>query len=249
MPTTLRGVINYTSNQAHRVGVGRGCEHFAITANGDGSRSLRSHCVIQDSPMVERDVQLTVGPDFTPRHAMVRVRVGDEEEGAALFQFEGATIRSAGYTVAGEHYVDTHELAAATGFFVTHPIQADAWLLASLGAGAEPSVHRVAQFPTCSNDHRGATGPRLSIHEPAIDIHFLGREHIRVAAGSFEAFHFCYGDPAVNPLGSNTAGEHPRYHVWTSTEGHYVLLQARVDGYMETQYELASLSTGETGTV
>jgi len=249
MPTTLRGVINYTSNQPDRLGVDRGREHFAMTLNADGSRSLRSHCVIQDAPLVERDVQLSVSADFVPQHALVRIRVGDRDEGAAIFRFDGRRVHSAGYTLEGEHYVEDHELPVSTGFFVTHPIQADAWLLASLAAGPEPGIFQVANFPTCSNDHRGASGPRLCIHEPAIDIHFLGREHIHVAAGDFDALHFCYGDPAVNPMGSNRAGEHPRYHVWTSAEGHYVLLRARVDGYMQTEYELVSLSEGATGAV
>lgn len=57
MPVTLRGVIACTSNQAHRRGVARGGEYFAITLNADGSRSLRSHCVISAPPMVERDVK------------------------------------------------------------------------------------------------------------------------------------------------------------------------------------------------
>ena len=249
MSSTMRGVIAYTSNQAHRLGANRGREHFAVTVNADGSRSLRSHCVIQDAPMVERDVQLSVDNDFFPRHAQVRIRVGDANEGAALFYFDGSTVHSYGVTVDGEQFAESHDLGRRTGFFVTHPIQADAWLLASLGVGLSPSVHRVQAFPTCSNDHRGASGPKLVIHEPEIDIYFLGREHIEVAAGSFEALHFCYGDPEENPEGANRAGEHPRYHVWTSADGHYLLLRAQVDGYMETRYELISLVEGEIGAV
>ena len=249
MPTTIRGVIRYTSNQAHRRGAERGREHFAITVNGDGSRSLRSHCVIQDPPLVERDVQLSVDTAFRPRHAQVRIRVGDKEEGVAGFLFDGRTVASHGRTTGGEQFHEVHELLTPTGFFVTHPIQADAWLLASLGAGSDPATFRVENFPTCSNDHRGATGPRLSMHEPGIDIHFLGTETVTVEAGRFTGLHFCYGDPDANPYGSNTAGEHPRYHVWTSADGDYVLLKARVDGYMETEYELVALTRGDTGAV
>ena len=93
MPTTLRGVINYTSNQPDRAGADRGREHFAMTLNADGSRSLRSHCVIQDAPLVERDVQLSVSADFVPQHALVRIRV---VTGMRVLQYSAST--AAGYT-------------------------------------------------------------------------------------------------------------------------------------------------------
>lgn len=249
MSKSIRGRILYTSNQSGREGQPRGMEHFAITINQDGSRSLRSHCVIQDQPMVERDVILSVDPNFHPKSANVRIRVGDEQEGMTQFHFNHRTIEAKGYTLGGEPYAEEKVLEKPVSFFVTHPIQADAWLLAGLGVDEEPAIYQVGHFPTSSNDHRGATGPRIEIHEPNIDIYYIGRERISVEAGDFEAFHFCYGNPNENPEGSNEAGAHPRYHVWTSTDGNFVLLRARVDGYMQTQYELQTLSIGDTGSI
>lgn len=249
MSESIRGTILYTSNQPHRTGEARGAEHFSITRNADCTRSLRSHCVIQDPPMVERDVVLSVDERFHPRTAQVRIRIGDDQEGAALFRFANNVIYSAGKTIDGVVYDDVFESEEATSFFVTHPIQADAWLLASLNTDEEPCVRRVENFPTCSIDHRGATGPRLAFHVSPIDIHFLGIERIQVMAGEFDAKHFCYGDPADNPEGANIDGQHPRYHVWTSADGDYILLRAQVDGYMQTHYELSELVRGPAGSI
>ena len=104
-------------------------------------------------------------------------------------------------------------------------------------------------FPLAPTTIGGLPGRVSQLHEPGIDIHFLGTETVTVEAGRFTGLHFCYGDPDANPFGSNTAGEHPRYHVWTSADGDYVLLKARVDGYMETEYELVALTRGDTGAV
>ena len=62
MSHSYSGVIRYTSQQQGRLGQARGREQFVITLNDDGSRSLRSHVIIQDPPMVERDVVRVVTP-------------------------------------------------------------------------------------------------------------------------------------------------------------------------------------------
>ena len=250
MPKNIRGTIRYTSNQEHRRGATRGIEHFSITVHDDGTKALRSHCVIQDPPSVERDVLLSVTQDFHPKSASVRIRIGDEHEGLTNFVFLGNEIRAFGQTITGDIYEERLTLNRPATFFVTHPIQADAWLVSGLNVDPhQPTVRHISQFPTCSNDHRGATGPQIQIHEPGIDIYFLGIETIKVKAGVFKAMHFCYGDPDKDPEGANEAGAHPRYHVWTSADGNGVLLKASVDGYMQTRYELIELVEGELGEV
>lgn len=250
MPKNIRGTILYTSNQAHRRGQTRGIEHFSITVHDDGSRALRSHCVIQDPPSVERDVLLSVNKQFHPQSASVKIRIGDQREGLSNFLFSDSQIRAFGQTIEGEYYEETLALESPATFFVTHPIQADAWLVSSLNVDpTQPCINRVKGFPTSSNDHRGATGPSIQIHEPEIPIYYLGLEQIDVAAGSFKAMHFCYGDPNQDPEGANEAGAHPRYHVWTSADGNGVLLKASVDGYMQTRYELIEYIEGPLGNV
>ena len=101
MSYSYSGVIRYTSQQQGRLGQARGREQFVITLNDDGSRSLRSHVIIQDPPMVERDVVLSVDASFHPRSAQVRIRVGDDREGQALFICDGHRIHGSGRTVGG----------------------------------------------------------------------------------------------------------------------------------------------------
>ena len=64
---TLRGHIHYTSSKPGREGVERGREHFTITVHGDGRRTLRAHCEIDDEPNVLRDVTLTKNKNWDTR--------------------------------------------------------------------------------------------------------------------------------------------------------------------------------------
>jgi hypothetical protein len=250
MPKNIRGTILYTSNQEHRRGQTRGIEHFSITVHDDGSRSLRSHCVIQDPPSVERDVLLSVTDKFHPISGSVRIRIGDKKEGLSNFLFSDTQIKAFGRTIDGADYAETFALDKPATFFVTHPIQADAWLVSGLNVDPSSScVTLMKDFPTSSTDHRGATGPTIQIHKNEIPIYYLGLEQIEVKAGTFESMHYCYGDPNEDPEGSNEAGLHPRYHVWTSADGNGVLLKASVDGYMQTCYELIELIDGPLGDV
>jgi len=72
-------------------------------------------------------------------------------------------------------------------------------------------------------------------------IEYLGQERITVGAGSFDAWHFCYGDSTSDAKGSNETGEHPPYQVWTTADSDFIMLKASVAGYMMTHYELMSL--------
>ena len=69
---TLRGHIHYTSSKPGREGVERGREHFTITVHGDGRRTLRAHCEIDDEPNVLRDVTLTKNKRWDTLDAFVR---------------------------------------------------------------------------------------------------------------------------------------------------------------------------------
>ena len=66
-------------------------------------------------------------------------------------------------------------------------------------------------------------------------------------AGTFDAWHFCYGHRGSTALGSNDTNEHPPYEVWVSADDEFILLKAQVTGYMMTQYELVSLDVHAGG--
>ena len=51
------------------------------------------------------------------------------------------------------------------------------------------------------------------------------------------AHHFQFTDTA-----EDLPEEHPPYDIWCTADDHYVFLKGEVGGYMQTAYELVSLS-------
>ena len=238
---TLRGHIHYTSSKPGREGVERGREYFTITVHGDGRRTLRAHCEIDDEPNVLRDVTLTKNKNWDTLDAFVRLSLGDEQQGSSWFYFGDTGADCEGWTHERGRFSEHEAYDERPAIFGTHPIQGDAWHLAVIDRSQGPKVHAFDRFLMTSLDHRGATGPSLVWHDPGMIIEFIGEETITVGAGTFEALHFCYGERGSTAQGSNETNEHPPYEVWVTADDEFVLLKAQVTGYMQTQYELVSL--------
>jgi hypothetical protein len=238
---TITGHIHYTSRKPDREGVERGREHFLITKHGDGRRTLRAHCEIDDPPNVMRDVILTVDKDWITRDAFVRLSVGDETFGSSWFAFTDDHAVCEGWTREDGRISQRIDYDRPSPIFGTHPIQGDAWHLNTVDRSNGPCVQVYDRFLMCSLDHRGATGPSLMWHEPGMKIEYVGEDRITVGAGTFDAWHFCYGERGSDRPGSNEEGEHPPYEVWVTADGDFILLKAFVTGYMMTHYELMSL--------
>mgnify|MGYP004136735493 FL=1 len=242
---TLRGHIHYTSSKPGREGVERGREHFTITVHGEGHRTLRAHCEIDDEPNVLRDVTLTKNNNWDTLDAFVRLSLGDEQQGSSWFYFGDNGADCEGWTHERGRFSEHEAYDERPAIFGTHPIQGDAWHLSVIDRSEGPKVHTFDRFLMTSLDHRGATGPSLVWHEPGMIIEFIGEETITVGAGTFDALHFCYGERGSTAQGSNETNDHPPYEVWVSADGEFVLLKAQVTGYMMTQYELVSLEVHE----
>jgi len=238
---TIHGTILYTSRKPDREGQERGREQFTITKHLDGRRTMRAHCEIDDAPNVMRDVTLTMDKDWTTREAYVRLAVGDETMGTSWFRFEDTFAECEGFLKDEGRISERIEYEKPGDLFGTHPIQGDAWHLHSLDRSNGPTVKIFDRFLMSSLDHRGATGPSLVWHEPGMRVEYVGEERITVGAGTFDALHFCYGERGSDRPGSNEAGEHPPYEVWTTADGDFILLKAEVTGYMMTFYELMQL--------
>lgn len=239
---TLRGRIVYTSRKSGREGMQRGEERFTITTHGDGARTLRATCEIWDPPPVLRDVTLTLGPDHRPRDAFVRLTVADRCVGSSWFLFGAQEASCEGFTRNDGRISQRLDLAAPAAGFGAHPIQSDAWLTrlaAPDDAQAATRVQRGILLP--SLDHRGASGPMLAVH-PGVRIHCVGRERITVPAGSFDALHYRFiENDAAESDTRNAPGMHPPYDLWCTADDDRLLLRSIATGYMQTQYELASL--------
>ena len=238
---TIIGRVLYTSRKPERVGEERGRELFTITKHGDGRRTLRAHCQIDDAPNVMRDATITVDENWITREAYVRLAVGDVTEGATWYRFEDTFAECEGFLKDRGRFSDRVEYDKPGDLFGTHPIQGDAWHCHSIDRSNGPTIKTFDRFLMTSLDHRGATGPELVWHEPGMRVEYVGEETITVAAGTFKAWHFCYGERGSDQPGSNDTGEHPPYEMWTTADGDFILLKAQVTGYMQTYYELTSL--------
>ncbi len=238
---TIRGQLLYTSRKEGREGVERGREYFTITRHRDGRRTLRAQAEIDDSPNVLRDVTLTLDKDWITRDAFVRLSVGDETFGSSWFRFEDKFAECEGWVAGRGRISERVEYEHPVALFGTHPIQGDAWHLHAVDRSNGPVIQEFDAFLMSSLDHRGATGPSLVWHKAGMKIEFVGEERITVAAGTFDALHFCYGERGGTGPGSNETGEHPPYEVWTSADGDFIMLKSFVTGYMQTHYELVSL--------
>lgn len=238
---TISGDIHYTSRKPGREGVERGREQFLVTVHGDGRRTLRAHCEIDDPPNVMRDVILTLDADWVTRDGFVRLSVGDETEGSSWFRFTDRFAECEGWTREAGRISQREDYDRPPPLFGAHPIQGDAWHLSAVDRSRGPTVQVFPRFLMSSLDHRGATGPYLVWHEAGMKVEYVGEERITVAAGTFDAWHFCYGERGSDRAGSNETGEHPPYEVWVTADGDFILLRAFVTGYMMTHYELARL--------
>lgn len=245
---TIRGELLYTSDKPDRKGVERGREYFTITKHGDGRRTLRAHCEIDDAPNVLRDVIQTYDANWDILDSLVRLSVGDETKGVSWFQFNDDHAVCEGWTDEHGRISEREEYDKKPEVFGTHPIQGDAWHLSRLDLSQGPHIKIFDPFLMSSLDHRGATGPSLTWHDAGMKVEFVGKDRITVPAGTFDALHFCYGDRDSTAMGSNEAGEHPPYEVWVTDDGNYVMLRAFVTGYMQTRYELVNLERSEADT-
>lgn len=235
---SITGAIVYTSTKPERLGAERGREHFRIDLHADGCRTIAAHGEIDDAPAVVRDVNLRVGADLRPQESFVRIAVGGEFRGSAWFRFSDTKAECEAFTSVEGRVSQCMALSHPLPAFGNHAMINDGFLLNLYDLSKGPGVQVIKNMLLSSPDHRGATGPMLFAIDLAIE--FVGREMLTVAAGAFAALHFRFVDIPGLPL------EHPAYDLWCTDDGDYVLLRAKVGGYMQTFYELASYA--RTGT-
>ena len=229
---SITGTILYTSTMADRPGAERGREHFRIDMHADGCRTIAAHGEIDDAPAVVRDVNLRVDADNRPQESFVRIAVGGEFRGSAWFRFSNTHAECEAWTNIEGRVSQQMALERPLPAFGNHAMVNDGFLLNLYDLSKGPGVQVTRRMLLSSPDHRGATGPMLFAIDLAVE--FVGRETLTVGAGTFAALHFRFTDIPGLPL------EHPPYDLWCTDDGDYVLLRARVGGYMQTHYELTS---------
>lgn len=232
---TLRGKILYTSLKPERSGAERGREYFSITRQRNGHRVLLSHTEIDDAPNVLRDVMLSLDGDWQPIDCCVRLTVGDQYEGTGFMRFDGDVAECETFNRRDGRISQRLRTEGRVRWLGAHPTVADGLGLSLYDLSRGPGREFFPNLMLTSPDHRGATGPML--FRLGWGLEFVGREHVTVGAGSFDALHFRYTDTK-----GQLPDEHPVYDVWCTEDGQYTFLKAQAGGYMQTAYELVELT-------
>lgn len=231
---TITGTIAYRSARPGYEGVERGRENFQIHVHSDGCRTVAAHCEIDQAPSVMRDITYSVDADWMPTDCFVRLSVGDRFTGSGWFRFTPDHAECETWTAAEGRVSQRMALERPLATFQNHAIACDAWHLRLFDRSRGPGVQVIEPILLSSPDHRGATGPML--FSIGIGVEYVGEESIEVEAGRFDALHFRFVSTPGLPQ------EHPPYDVWCSADGEYLFLRGITGGYMQTHYELATLT-------
>ncbi len=233
---TISGYIKYTSKKPERLDQERGRELFTLTTQSDQVLVLHAHCEIDDEPNVIRDVVLSMENDGTPLDCSVRLSVGDRFEGSGWFRFMPTYAECETLNWRDGRISQRIETNSPVRWLEPHPIAGDAIMMKLYDLSKGVGKQYFKDLMLTSPDHRGATGPML-FKLANISIEYLGEENITIAAGTFKARHFAIGDTKGSLI-----EEHPPYHCWVTADDDYLFLKASAAGYMQTHYELQTVT-------
>jgi hypothetical protein len=177
---TYRYTIQYLGPKGER-----GREFCTVTVHGNGDRTIRALCEMDDSEVL-RDVTGTVDRSFRPLDFFVRLSVKDAFFGSSWFRFTGNRAECEGFTVNEGRIRQAMELDQPPHSFVTHPVACDVWHFAGIDRSVGERIQERTGF-SCSPLPNGASGPLL--HVTNHRFRYLGRETVDAPAGRFETEH------------------------------------------------------------
>jgi hypothetical protein len=194
-------------NRAAGSGNVLGTEHFRLNVHPDGTR-----CIAIWSNSASRGTQITsnvcVDRAFRPLEAYARYWIGGKYRGSAWIRIQGNKLSLVSQAGDQPGAMDIEVPAAFS--LGTHPISADAWHVAALGASTQATATSFTLDP--SGD---ASSPLLGKLVP-IPIVRLPDEDVAVPAGRFKARHvrlsgvtdyWVTGDDWLVVKSSTSAGE------------------------------------------
>lgn len=170
-------------------GAERGREDFSVTRNRDGSLTMRSIAMTDDSQFV-RDVTYTVGRDRRPQDAFIRLQVGERVQGTGYFQTSGHRLRVT--TDTSDTGRTIQEIEVPERFhIITHAVMLDGWPFWALDPQG-PNEQKIHVYNT-STKWNGTDGPLGRMETLAI--RYLGEEEVSVPAGRFPCRHYRFESP------------------------------------------------------
>ena len=202
----MHGRLSYQKKTP--AGFERGREYWWLTYNRDGSRTMRTLAMTDDSKFV-RDVIFTIGADGRPLRIYDQIQVDNQLVGSGYFQVTGDTMTVVTDGIDTGHTVQV--IPVPKRFHVmTHAVMLDGWP-AWAYEGDEPGTQTISTYST-SPTWNGTTGPLgyMIKQHPTL----VGSEQITVPAGTFQTRHYTWGntDPEL------------ALHVWVTGE-HNILVK------------------------
>ena len=165
----------------------RGREDWWLTRNRDGSRTMRTLSMTDDSQFV-RDVTYTLGADARPLQVFIQLQVGEQWVGSGYFRVSGDTMNIVTDSVDTGHTLQTVHVPPRF-HVLTHAVMLDGWpswaFDEALGGDQTIAVYSTSQL------WNGTDGPLGRMTKQRFTL--VGSEQITVPAGTFQARHFRFG--------------------------------------------------------
>jgi len=212
----------------------RGWETVFYDFHSDGLITLRAHSVSND-PEVIRDVIYTLGPDYLPLEAFLRIQVEGRYEGSGWFRFTEGMAESEVFNAKSGRGNQQIPIEGRASAFVAHPVSTDVLMTAAFNHDDASAVQRLRNVFLSSTDAYGRTGPVLAPSDTTIE--YLGREQLDTPAGQQDADHYVLHAK----LGATDGTLKPFEDLWCLA-GTAVFLRAHARPPFDTTYELEALS-------
>lgn len=202
---------------------GREVASYDFHDDGQVTYHVSSH---SDDPRIARDAIYTLGPDWRPREAFVRLQVDGRYEGSGWFRFEPGQVTSETFNAARGRRSEVTKLDVPARSFVAHPVSTDVMLAAAYERGG-PRRQKLPGCYTSSADPYGRVGPSLAPSE--VWLEYLGQETLPTPAGAMTADRY--------ELFTAAAATESLETLWT-LPGTSLFLRAQARGVYSTVYEL-----------
>ncbi len=220
------GEIAYLHNSGHE----EGREHFHITVQPSGARTLVAHCEMYNDRLI-RDVSYSLDAQWRPEECYVRLTIDAEVQGSALFRFFDRVIECDAITRRQGRISQRLPVPERIPSFGAHPVCCDTWhsKIGDLRRGGQRSV-MLRNVCLSSALPNGGSGPVASLCDVSVD--WVGEQQLTTPAGTFSTQHF-------KNRGLFDGGDRPPVEIWAATED---FIPVRAQWALLTQtYELVAL--------
>jgi hypothetical protein len=218
----IRGRIAYLDLARQETG----SEWFSVSRHPDGSRTARCECHFDDVGLV-RDVTLTLGPDWRPIDAYLRINHQGRALGAGWFRFGADEVTCHSIDADGRPQQHRRAHTGPVPAFGAHPILNDGFWPALFDLSRPHEVQRLAHAITYSKEMIG--NERIGIETFDLDLSYHGEEDVTVPAGTFRCRAFS----------AQLIGLEAPFRLWTWSDDFIIVKETWAQ--MPASFELAEL--------